>query len=124
MAIIKPDVIQLRYYGLDNNKNTPDNSTWVGVDSKGNVSKNLLSNYGPAKKIGIQTLPGVIFYLNNLDLTNGIIVDHTGIYELDLRNTTTAITGLFFNVKSLTRIDEIDNASIIVDILYQSNQGG
>jgi hypothetical protein len=118
MAIIKPDVIQLRYYGLKNDKNTPDDSTWVGVDSKGNVSKNLLSNYGPAKKIGIQTLPGVIFYLNNLDLTNGIIVDHTGIYELDLRNTTTAITGLFFNVKSLTRIDEIDNASIIVDILY------
>ena len=124
MAIIKPDVIQLRYYGLNNDKNTPDDSTWVGVDSKGNVSKNLLSNYGPAKKIGIQTLPGVIFYLNNLDLTNGIIVDHTGIYELDLRNTTTAITGLFFNVKSLTRIDEIDNASIIVDILYQNNQGG
>lgn len=124
MATSKPDVIQLRYYGLDNPKNTPSNSLWAGIDLKENVSKNLLSNYGPAKKIGIQTLPGVIFYLNNLDLTNGIIVDHTGVYELDLRNTTTAITGLYFNIKSLARIDEIDNASIIVDILYQSNQGG
>lgn len=124
MATSKPDVIQLRYYGLDSPKNVPSNSFWAGIDLKENVSKNLLSDYGPAKKIGIQTLPGVIFYLNNLDLTNGIIVDHTGIYELDLRNTTTAITGLYFNIKSLARIDEIDNASIIVDILYQSNQGG
>lgn len=113
-----PNLIQFRYYGLDNENNMPKDTSWIGATADGAEAKNLLSNYGPAKKIGIQTLPGVIFYLNNYNPSTGIIVDHTGIYELDLRNTTTSIRSLFFDVNSLARVDEIDNASIIVDILY------
>lgn len=114
-------VFQFRYYGAKNPKNVPANTEWIGADSNGGEVLDLLNSQGiSAVKIGIQTLPGVKFYLNNLGNT-GIIIDHTGVYELDLRNTTTTISTLYFDPESLARIEEIDNASIIVDVLSNSS---
>lgn len=119
----EPKVYQLRYYGLENEKNTPnDENIWVGLSSDATKSSNLLANYGSAVKIGIQTLPGVKFYLSG-NFSNGIIIDHTGVYELDLRNTNTTINKLFFDRASLNRISEVDNASLIVDILCTAGEG-
>ena len=84
------------------------------------TADDLLAKYGAAVKIGIQTLPGIKFYISDSNLSNGIIIDHTGVYELDLRNTTTAISNLRFDAASLSRIDEVDNASLIVDVLCNS----
>lgn len=114
-------VFQFRYYGAKNPKNVPsDDMPWIGASSDGTEAFDLLSSQGiSAIKIGIQTLPGVKFYLNNTG-QNEIIIDHTGVYELDLRNTTTTISSLFFDPISLARIEEIDNASIIVDVLSNS----
>ena len=67
----EPKVYQLRYYGLENEKNTPnDENIWVGLSSDATKSSNLLANYGSAVKIGIQTLPGVRFYLSG-NFSNG-----------------------------------------------------
>lgn len=44
-----------------------------------------------------------------------LMIDHTGIYELDLRDVAVQITNLHFAPESLTLIDSLDNASIIVD---------
>lgn len=123
----KPLVTQLRYYGIGNEKNIPlgeADGYWInGINTETKKMKNLLQDLGPAIKIGIQTLPGTIFYLSD---TNRIIIDHTGIYELDLTDTTTTINTLFFDPKSLAMISQIDNASLIVDILYypDSDKGG
>lgn len=123
----KPLVTQLRYYGIGNEKNIPlgeADGYWInGINTETKKMKNLLQDLGPAIKIGIQTLPGTVFYLSD---TNRIIIDHTGIYELDLTDTTTTINTLFFDPKSLAMISQIDNASLIVDILYypDSDKGG
>ena len=119
MALTTPLVDQLRFYGIGSEYNYPkeDNENnfnpWGGISGQ---TTNLLANYGSAIKIGIQGLPGTKFFLNSL--TNGIILDHTGIYELDLTNTTTTISSLYFAADSLKRISDAENASLIVDILY------
>lgn len=109
---------QFRFYGVDNEKNFPkDDAVWFyGVQEDGKNRKHLLSDYGAALKIGIQGLPGTIFHLND-NLDDKIILDHTGIYELDLTNTTTSIKTLYFENQSLITIDRVNNTPLIVDIL-------
>ena len=118
---VDPIVYQFRYYGSANDKNYPDGNSWIGLTDNSNASKNLLTGYGAAVKIGIQTLPGIKFFIGNS--SDGIIIDHTGVYELDLRNTTTTINQLYFDSASIARIDEVDNANIIVDVLCNPEDG-
>ena len=137
MATSLPKVTQYRFFGFSNEKNIPkpeinssDVSTnsdipWInGTYTVNGTTKmyNLLTDLGPAVKIGIQALPGTVFYLDG-SKDNGIIIDHTGVYELDLSNTTTQLSTLCFDVKSLEKVNLIDNASIIVDILYYPSEG-
>ena len=119
---VKPIVTQMRYYGIGNSENFPNTEGYWYNGENLAEPKNLLSDYGPAIKIGIQTLPGTAFHLN--DSSDKIIIDHTGIYELDLRDTTITINTLFFEPLSLIAISAIDNASLIVDILYYPQNGG
>lgn len=120
-ALEAPIVYQFRYYGvMDDSNNFPQYpATWAKTDSF-----DLLSGRGSAVKLGIQTLPGVKFYISDNAVSRGIIIDHTGVFELDLRETTTTIGSLYFDPASLARIDEVDNASIIVDVLCNSPEGG
>lgn len=67
-------------------------------------------------QLGIQTLPGTKFYLNNGEFP--IIVGSTGIYELDLEGLS-EITVLNFDLRSLSNIEEVGNAFLIVDALYE-----
>lgn len=116
-----PSVYQFRYYGAKNSKNVPGNLEWIGSNSDASETLDLLgASKISAIKIGIQTLPGIKFCLNHWG--SNITIDHTGVYELDLRNTNTTISSLYFDAESLARIEEIDNASIIVDVLGSSNQ--
>ena len=117
-------VKQFKYYGAGNlDKNQPENDLiWCyGVDPQEETQqKHLLSDVeGVVVKLGIQTLPGTIFFLNDDPLSSGIIIDHTGIYELDLTDTTLRIGTLYFDSASLNRISQVKNASLIVDILYE-----
>jgi hypothetical protein len=112
-------IVEFRFYADGNKNNYPqDPGIWTYAlrDDITDDKKNLLSNYDGAKKIGIQGLPGTIFYLDD-STPNGIMIDHTGIYELDLRDTTVTIHSLYFDGKSLATISQTDNASLIVDAL-------
>ena len=119
-ALVAPVVHQFRYYGvMKGNDNVPQYpEIWAKTENN-----DLLTGYGPAVKIGIQTLPGVKFYISDNATSKGIIIDHTGVFELDLRNTTTTIGNLYFDPSSLARIDEVQNASIIVDVLCNASEG-
>lgn len=119
---VDPVVYQFRYYGSANENNYPDGNSWIGLTDNSSAPKNLLTGHGAAVKIGIQTLPGIKFSIGS-SFSNSIIIDHTGVYELDLRNTTTTISNLSFDAASIARIDEIDNASIIVDVLCNPEDG-
>lgn len=125
MAVSNLKIIQLRYYGFHNEKNIPSDNDetgenlWIAASENKNLFTEI-EDFGGAIKIGIQTLPGVEFRLNGLSNDNKIIVDHTGVFELDLSKTNAKITSLYFTPESIIRIDEVDNANIIIDILYNS----
>lgn len=108
-------VQQIRYYGdhkSDSDKNQPTNLTGNRLRSG-----SIFSQYTPMKQIGIQTMPGVKFYLNNS--IEPIIIGSTGIYELNVENLT-EITALSFDTTSINMINETPSTSyIIVDILYE-----
>lgn len=74
---------------------------------------------GAITQLGIQTLPGIKFYLN--DGVDPIIVGSTGIYELDLEGLS-EITALSFDKDSIKRIDDNDNGYLIVDAIYSAEE--
>ena len=120
---IEPKVQQFRFYNFNNKNNNPTGMNWIGSNGDNTKSVDLLTDIGSAVKIGIQTLPGVRFFFFLGNLSDPIIIDHTGVYELDLRNTTTSISSLFFDPQSLARVSEIENASLIVDVLCNPYSG-
>lgn len=77
----------------------------------------IFVNYTPIIQLGVQTLPGTKFYLNAN--TFPIIVGASGIYELDLSETSTIISSLMFDVTSLELISRNPDGYLIIDIVYE-----
>ena len=77
-------VMQFRYYDDSSLDNQPNRVSGIsGAITKAKLtSGSIFSAYLPITQLGIQTVPGTKFYLNNAD--NPIIIGATGIYELDL----------------------------------------
>lgn len=110
-------VAQVRYYKDNDPKNQPNGTT--GVSAAKLRSGSVFSSYMPAKQIGIQTVPGVKFYLNGA--TDPIIIGNTGIYELNVENLA-EITSLNFDYTSLKMLNDSPSTTyIIVDILYEKD---
>lgn len=106
-------VKQFRYYSEDDKNNTYD--THIGTLESGHLFTNTI----PIIQLGIQALPGTRFYLNGSD--DPIIIGSTGIYELDF-NGETRITAIRFNPDSLLKIANLDNACLLVDIVYEKKE--
>lgn len=107
-------VKQFRYYSEQNNglvSNYPSN-----INKKGLVSGDVFTKYMPISKLGIQSIPGTKFYLNNS--SNPIIIGHTGLFELDLNNQV-EIIALQFDSKSIQFINDNINAYLLIDIIYE-----
>ena len=102
-------IMQFRYYGEKVSNNQPSN-----ISASNLASGHIFSGYLPITQLGIQTLPGTKFYLNNSIYT--VVVGSTGIYELDLKGVT-QITEIHFDKRSLNLINENNNAYLIVDII-------
>lgn len=79
------------------------------------VSGEMFANYYPIIQLGIQSLPGTKFYLN--ESAEPVIVGQTGIYELDL-GLNTKITNIKFDTNSMKSIKDNSNAFLIVDFIY------
>lgn len=110
-------VAQVRYYGPKDIKNYPkDNNT-----KNRYVSGNIFNQYYPIKQLGIQTLPGTKFYLNN-NKDYPIIVGYTGIYELEL-NDNIEIYNLAFEAQSMKLIGDNPSSYLIIDIIYDEQEG-
>ena len=105
-------VQQFRFYS-----NTAANVNYPREINYRNLSSgSIFANYMPITQLGIQSLPGTKFYLNNSEIP--VIIGHTGIYELDLSGLS-EITALRFDPKSLMAIDGNQNSFLIVDIIYE-----
>lgn len=108
-------VKQFRFYSdSDVSKNQP-----TDVGSTGYINGNVFKAYFPILQLGIQSLPGTMFYLNNA--TEPVIIGRTGIYELDLEEET-EISDLKFDFNSISAIDQNFNAYLIVDIIYDNGE--
>lgn len=77
------------------------------------ISGSAFNEYvaGGIDQLGIQAIPGTMFYLNGSP--DPIIIGTTGIYELDL-NGQASITGLRFNERSIDRA----GITVLVDMVY------
>ena len=103
-------VMQFRYYqDGDEVKNCP-----TSITAEALTSGKVFEDYLPIIQLGIQSLPGTEFYLNNS--YSSIVIGSTGIYELDLEGYT-EITNLKFDIKSIERIAEGPSAYLIIDII-------
>lgn len=106
-------IMQFRYYEDGNESNQPKNATAEKL-----VDGTIFKDYFPFTQLGIQTLPGTRFYLND-NVEASIIVGSTGIYELDLDGIA-KIENLTFDSKSLELINSNNNAYLIIDVIYES----
>lgn len=121
-------VTQLRFFGDSNSYlNSADENVvyYHQMDSNqpNTLSANDLSSgdafaeYPNIVQLGIQALPGTKFNLNaNLE---PIIIGTSGMYELDLINSSAIIHNLTFEKDSLDQIDKNPDGYLIVDIVYQ-----
>lgn len=102
---------QFRYFKNNSTKNYP-----VGVVLEDFITGTaFLGNY-PIVHLGIQTIPGLKFYLNNTP--NTLMVDSTGIFEVDLDNKT-EIDAINFETNTMkSLVERNNNGYLIVDIVY------
>lgn len=111
------EIKQFRYYG-DSNPGNLNYPTSLKKDDlrDGRAFLNSDLPYSSIASLGIQTLPGVQFYLNGS--VDPIIVGSTGIYELNLTDDY-SINELRFEKKSLDLIGSYSgDAYLIVDVIY------
>ena len=84
------------------------------------ISGSAFANCVPIVKLGIQSLPGTRFRFNtNLDW---IVLGATGLYELDLSNSSGSIIDLKFDKQSIQNINDNKNAYLIIDIMYEEEE--
>lgn len=105
---------QFRYYKQGSPKNYPNNISIANL-----ASGSIFSKYMPVIQLGIQSLPGTKFYLNNSN--EPIIIGNTGIYELDL-NGLSEVIAIAFDRTSINAIATSQNGYLVVDILYEDGE--
>lgn len=107
---------QFRFYASGNSNNNPTSNP---IDFFSGDSGVGLNAYMPITHLGIQTLPGVKFYLN-ANTETPIVVGVTGIYELDMAGTTGIINSIRFDPNSINNISSTPEGYLIVDIIYET----
>ena len=122
-------IMQFRYYGDKGSNNQTSNNQPSDINASKLASGNIFSGYLPIIQLGIQTLPGTKFYLNNSSYP--VVIGSTGIYELNINNAY-SISNLCFEGSSLRHLieyneeDEKDSRAakgyIIIDIIYEKKE--
>lgn len=91
------------------------NSSMSNTTAAAMISGLAFTNYTQIVQLGIQAPPGTKFYLE--DSTNALMVGASGVFQLDLRETST-FSGLRFDEQSVHFVELNGSSYIIVDILY------
>lgn len=106
---------QIRWFGEDDQKNPIGNGN-TNLD-KLVTGEAFKTNEYAIIQLGIQTLPGVKFYLNG-NMLNPIIIGATGIYELSVEGLI-KITQISFDSTSLQLVKQ-SNGYVICDYVYET----
>ena len=107
---------QYRYFGEVNENSETVKSNVTKERLKGGSTEAALCP-GNLTKLGIQTLPGVMFTVTQDN--EYIIIGMSGIFELDLTNSITTINYLAIHPNSLNMIDNNPGGYIIIDMEYE-----
>ena len=107
-------MLQFRYY-YDGNENNNPNWKWQLY-----CTANSFKKYSPITAIGVQTLPGTKIYLNGS--ITPIIIGNSGIFELDVANTSATINNFRVDQESMKLIRDLQNGYIIIDIVYEEQK--
>ena len=105
-------IMQFRYYDENHSNNKPENLILSQL-----INGEVFSKYLPFTQLGIQSLPGTRFYLND-NIEGPVILGTTGIYELELEGIS-KINSLKFDSKSLNLIKNNPNGYLIIDVIYE-----
>jgi len=111
-------IAQFRYFGKDAaaaRNYTPGGGTPAEGWEKAFITGSIFEGYKPIYQLGIQSLPGIKFRINQG--RNYIVMGSSGIYDLDLVNGA-KIMSLCFDPDSIERIAENPTSYLLVDILY------
>lgn len=77
------------------------------------------TSLGVITQLGIQTMPGIKFYLNsNVD---PVTVGQSGIFDLDVENIS-QITALQFDPESIKKLDSSPNSYLLIDAIYEKEE--
>ena len=112
----RPRMIQFRYYD-DNNPNNNSGAFGEKWSWRDYCTSQNFKKYSPILAIGIQTLPGTKIYLNSS--INPIIIGYSGIFELNVENTSVSINNIRVDQKSMELIRDLPNGYIIIDMVYE-----
>lgn len=110
-------VEQVRFYQKKESRPGDARNQPSSINRSQLVSGSAFSGKYPIVQLGIQTLPGVKFYLNKG--TTPIIIGNTGIYDLELDGVT-QITHLCFEAASVDMINNNEDSYLIVDFIYET----
>ena len=122
MAQNTTKMIQFRFYEDDNENNQPyqimNNTLGDNTIIKHTFYCNptFFGQYAPIVQLGIQTVPGTKFYLNGS--ADPVVVGPTGIYQLDLTNTSAILNSLRVDQSSMEIINNLPNGYLIIDLVY------
>lgn len=119
------EVYQFRYYGEGSDKNYHPgmkDKEYTKINANDLQSGVAFNKYMPVRQLGVQSIPGTKFYLN--DSISPIVIGSTGIYEIEL-NSLVEIKKLSFDPESIQAVQQSPTFFIIVDILCEKeNEGG
>ena len=103
---------QIRWFGDGDKRNYPST-----VNVQDLLDKNYFEQFSPILQLSIHTLPGVKVYFND-QTDNPIYVGHSGVYQLDLQDTSAVLWGMHFDSEDL---DDIEGESGWFE-LHRNNQ--
>lgn len=104
---------QIRWFSDNDKRNYPST---IDVDNL--LDKNYFEQFSPILQLSIHTLPGVKVYFNDQE-DNPIYVGHSGVYQLDLQDTSAVLWGMHFDEEDLNDVKD-SNAGLIIDLMYNN----
>lgn len=104
---------QIRWFGDGDKRNYPST-----VNVQDLLDKNYFEQFSPILQLSIHTLPGVKVYFND-QTDNPIYVGHSGVYQLDLQDTSAVLWGMHFDSEDLDDIEDT-NVGLIIDLMYSN----
>lgn len=106
------EIFQLRYFGEEHSNNFP-----IATTAQMLLEGSFLPENSSIIKLGIQSIPGLKFYINGN--ISPIMLGSSGLYEIDLTHTTGVITALKFDNQILNNFSDYNNNYLFIDMIME-----